>query len=166
MPTPKHVLFICTGNTCRSPLAEGLFRKLVAGRDDFEVGSAGIAASAGTPCNPESALLLAKRGAELENFRSRRVTAALLDRATHVFAMTRGHLQALEDQFPQHSDKFYLTCEFADIPGLGLGADLPDPIGMGRAAYEETAAALDLALPAILEYIARTWRPGNGSDHA
>ena len=114
MPDLKHVLFVCTGNTCRSPMAEGLFRKAVEGRDDFEVSSAGVAASKGTPCNPETAALLKKRGVNLENFGSRQVSETILSKATHVFAMTLGHLQTLEARFPHHSDKFYLVCEFAE----------------------------------------------------
>ena len=70
--------------------------------------------------------------------------------------MTHGHLEILESRFPEHSDKYYLACEFADIPGKGLGADVPDPIGMGRKAYEDVAEVLGLAIPAIISYIDST----------
>lgn len=154
----KHVLFVCTGNTCRSPMAEGLFRKAVAGRDDYEVSSAGVAASKGAPCNPETSALLKKRGTSLDHFSSRPVSDAILKTATHVFAMTRSHLQTLESRFPKYADKFYLVCEFAEIPNEGLGADVPDPIGLGRRAYEETAGILDIAIPTIIAYIDQTWK--------
>lgn len=140
-------------------MAEGLFRKAVHGRSDYEVGSTGLAAVAGTPCNPETASLLGKRGATLDHFGSRPVTDALLAEATHVFAMTHCHLEILESHFPQYADKYYLTCEFADIPNEGLGSDVPDPIGMGRRAYEEVAATFDLAIPTIIAYIDQTWKP-------
>jgi protein-tyrosine-phosphatase len=159
MSDVKHVLFVCTGNTCRSPMAEGLFRKAVEGRRDFEVGSAGIAATKGTPCNPETAALLKKRGMTLEGFGSRQVSESLLAKATHVFAMTLGHLQTLEARFPQHSDKFYLVCEFAESDGKKTVTDVPDPIGMGRRAYEEVAETFDAAIPTIIAYIDRTWKP-------
>lgn len=154
----KHVLFVCTGNTCRSPMAEGLFRKLIAGRSDYTVSSAGVAASKGAPCNPETENLLKKRGAPLVDFRSRQVTEAVLSAATHVFAMSRSHLQTLESRFPEQADKFYLVCEFAEIPRGGIGADVPDPIGLGRRAYEEVAEMFDIALPAIVAYIDQTWK--------
>jgi protein-tyrosine-phosphatase len=154
----KHVLFVCTGNTCRSPMAEGLFRKAVAGRDDYQVSSAGVAASKGTPSNPETAALLKKRGTSLDHFKSRPVSDAILGAATHVFAMTRSHLHVLETRFPKHADKFYLVCEFAEIPNEGIGADVPDPIGLGRKAYEETADILDIAIPSIIAYIDQTWK--------
>ena len=159
MPDLKHVLFVCTGNTCRSPLAEGLFRKAVEGRDDFEVSSAGIAASKGTPCNPETATLLKKRGVALAGFGSRQVSDTILSKATHVFAMTLSHLQVLEARFPQHADKFYLVCEFAETAGSRIGTDVPDPIGMGRRAYEEVAETFDVAIPTIIAYIDQTWKP-------
>jgi protein-tyrosine-phosphatase len=155
----KNVLFVCTGNTCRSPMAEGLFRQAVAGREDFQVNSAGVAASKGAPCNPETAALLKKRGASLGDFSSRPVSEAMLAAATHVFAMTLGHLQTLEARFPQHSDKFYLVCEFAETASSGMGTDVADPIGLGRRAYEEVAETFDVAIPTIIAYIDQTWKP-------
>lgn len=137
-------------------MAEALFRQSIAGRGGYEVSSAGVAASKGTPCSQETAALLKKRKASLEPFASRPVSDAILSAATHVFAMTRSHLHALESRFPQHSDKFYLVCEFADIPNEGIGVDVPDPIGMGRRAYDEVAQVLDVAIPSIIAYIDQT----------
>lgn len=137
-------------------MAEGLFRQAVADRSDFEVSSAGVSANRGTPASRETLAILKTRGAGLSGFASRRVTKELLDKATHIFAMTRSHLQALETMFPEYSDKYYLTCEFVDIPGEGIGADVFDPIGMGKRAYEEVAGVFELAIPSIIAYIDRT----------
>lgn len=158
MSAKKSVLFVCTGNTCRSPMAEGLFRKAVEGRDDFEVASAGVAAYPGDQANPETVKFLAGRGIALDGFASQPVSPELLEKTTHVFAMTSGHLEALENLFPEYSDKFYLVTEFVEIPGRGVAADVPDPIGMGRQAYEDTGKALDLAIPTILSFIDQTWQ--------
>ncbi len=138
-------------------MAEGLFRKAVAPRGDYTVGSAGVAASHGEPPSRETTAVLKKRGARLEQFASRPVSAELLDEVTHVFAMTHGHLSVLESRFPEHAEKFHLVCDFADIPGKGVGVDVPDPIGMGRAAYEEVAQVLEQAIPAIIGFIDQTW---------
>jgi protein-tyrosine-phosphatase len=158
MSSKKSVLFVCTGNTCRSPMAEGLFRKAVEGRGDFEVISAGIAAYPGDSANPETVKLLSKRGISLDGFSSQPVSPELVEQATHIFAMTSGHLEALENLFPDYTDKFYLACEFVDIPGRGVASDVPDPIGMGRKAYEETAKTLDQAIPTLIAFIDQTWQ--------
>ena len=78
---------------------------------------------------------------------------AILNTATHVFAMTEGHLAVLEARFPEHADKFFLVREFSGISDKRQGIDVPDPIGMGPAAYEEVAKVLDAAIPAIIAYV-------------
>ncbi|TAE88883.1 MAG: low molecular weight protein arginine phosphatase [Verrucomicrobia bacterium] len=161
MSASKSVLFVCTGNTCRSPMAEALFRKAVEERGDFEVASAGVAAYPGDGANPETLRFLASRGVELNDFESQPVSAELLERATHVFAMTAGHLDALENLFPDFADKFFLVCEFVEIPGRGVAADVPDPIGMGKKAYAEVGKTLDVAIPSLIAFIDQTWQGGS-----
>jgi protein-tyrosine phosphatase/ribose 5-phosphate isomerase B len=134
-------------------MAEALFRKAVAGRSDFKVSSAGVAAAKGSPASRETLNVLKKRGATLEGFKSRPVSDEILSDATHVFAMTEGHLAALEAFFPRHSDKFFLVREFSGITDKRQGTDVPDPIGMGPVAYEEVAKVLDAAIPAIIAYV-------------
>ena len=153
MSDQKHVLFVCTGNTCRSPMAEGLLRKALAGRNDFTVGSAGVAASKGGSASPETLGILKKRGASLDGFKSRPVNESMLAQASHVFAMTEGHLAALESRFPQFSDKYFLVREFSGISDKRQGIDVPDPIGMGLPAYEEVAKVFDAAIPSIIAYV-------------
>ncbi|GAA5476929.1 protein-arginine-phosphatase [Haloferula helveola] len=157
MAGKKSVLFVCTGNTCRSPMAEGLFRKAVEERGDFEVASAGVAAYPGGRVSRETEDVLRSRGISLEGFRSQPVSEGMIERSTHVFAMTDSHLQALLGMFPDHEDKFFLACEFAEIPGKGIGCDVPDPIGQGPAAYADVAATLDVAIPKLIEFIDQTW---------
>jgi protein-tyrosine-phosphatase len=140
MASKKSILFVCTGNTCRSPMAEGLFRKAVSGRGDFQIASAGVSAYPGDRISTETEKILKARGAEIPQFRSQPVTAELLEQASHVFAMTEGHLRSLMAQFP----------------GQGVGADVPDPFGMGRKAYEETAKVLDLAIPSLIAFLDQT----------
>ncbi|MCU0795854.1 MAG: hypothetical protein MUF31_07955 [Akkermansiaceae bacterium] len=143
-------------------MAEALFRKAVEGRGDYEVASAGVAAYPGTPISRESAAILKSRGLDASAFRSQPVEPELLERATHVFAMTEGHLSALLSMFPEYEDKFFLMCEFVDLPGRGVGADVPDPIGMGARAYQEVAKTFDAAIPSLVQFIDQT--TGRSSD--
>jgi glycine hydroxymethyltransferase len=137
-------------------MAEALFRKSVSGRPDYSVKSAGVAASKGAACSRDTAQLCKELDADLTGFKSQPVSSKLLEEATHVFAMTQGHLAALEQRFPQYADKYYLVCEFVELPGIGYGADLPDPIGMGRKAYQEVADVLQKAIPSIIAYMDQT----------
>ncbi|MFM2198240.1 MAG: hypothetical protein RLZZ505_1672 [Verrucomicrobiota bacterium] len=147
-------------------MAEAMFRKAVEGRGDYSVKSAGVAASKGSPCSRETKAVCEKMNTSLGGFASQPVSAALLEEATHVFAMTGSHLAILENRFPEHSEKFYLVCEFIDLPGKGVGADVPDPIGMGKRAYEDVAKVFSQAIPAIIGYIDGTQcKRRIGSDH-
>jgi protein-tyrosine-phosphatase len=153
MPARKSVLFVCTGNTCRSPMAEGLFRHAVSDYNDIDVGSAGVFASKGSKASAETIKTLRKRNITLDSFQSRPVTESLIRNATHVFAMTEGHLAHLEERFPDSADKFYLLREFVQSGEKRIIKDVPDPIGMGLEAYEEVAQVIEKALPSLIAYV-------------
>lgn len=157
----KKVLFVCTGNTCRSPMAEALFRDLVRERADYQVSSAGVAAAPGMPANKYSTALLKERGLNLASFKSRMLDRQILEQATHVFAMSSHHMAAIADEFPAHSDKVYLISEFVAEDAL-RGRDVSDPFGQGRSAYEETLRDLEKILPSLLAYIDQTWKKNDG----
>lgn len=153
MADTKHVLFVCTGNTCRSPMAEGLMLQALKERQDLTTASAGVAACPGSAASSETLQLLRQKGVELEGFRSQAVTDELLEQASHVFTMTEGHLAMLISRFPEHEDKYHLLREFSGIKDKREGIDVPDPIGMGEAAYEEVAKVLEAAIPNIIAYV-------------
>lgn len=152
MSEPFQVVFVCTGNTCRSPMAEAMFRDAAEGEVVAEVRSAGVAAGPGGAASRETVEVLRQRGLELDGFRSRMVDEQLLAGATHVFCMTRSHLETLEMIYPEYRDQFFLVCDFVERDGV-VGRDVPDPIGQGRGAYQDVAACFDGAMVGILSFL-------------
>ena len=147
----KSVLFVCTGNICRSPIAEGLFRRLVGNRN-IEVASAGVHAVRGQPPSLYAVQVCEADCVDISDQRSQPLTADLVERATHIFAMTGAHLETIHMLFPHGAEKTFLLREFEE-PGATLWRDVPDPIGMGRDVYEDCARTIKNALPSVLSFV-------------
>jgi glycine hydroxymethyltransferase len=148
----KSVLFVCTGNICRSPIAEGLFRRLLGNRKEIEVASAGVHAVRGQPPSLYAVQVCEEEGVDISGLRSQPLTAALVDRVTHIFAMTGAHLETIQMLFPQGAEKSFLLREFEE-PGTTVWRDVPDPIGLGREVYEDCARIIKNALPSVLAFV-------------
>jgi glycine hydroxymethyltransferase len=148
----KSVLFVCTGNICRSPIAEGLFRRLLGNRKDFEVASAGVHAVRGQPPSLYAVQVCEEEGVDISGLRSQPLTATLIDQATHVFAMTGAHLETIQMLFPHGAEKSFLLREFEE-PNTTVWRDVPDPIGLGREVYEDCARTIKNALPSVLAFV-------------
>ena len=148
----KSVLFVCTGNICRSPIAEGLFRRLLGNRKDIEVASAGVHAVRGQPPSLYAVQVCEEEGVDIGDLRSQPLTAAVVDRATHIFAMTGAHLETIQTLFPEGAEKSFLLREFEE-PNTTVWRDVPDPIGLGRDVYEVCARTIKNALPSVLAFV-------------
>jgi protein-tyrosine phosphatase len=148
------VLFVCTGNTCRSPLAEVLCKKLLSDRlgcdvadlpaQGFHVLSAGLAAAPGGPAAAEGEQVARAYGADLSAHRSRPLTAELAARADYLIGMTRSHLHALADLAPLSGVEPRL---------LDPAGDIADPIGCDQAVYEECGRQIWSHLEALVDEI-------------
>ena len=148
----KNVLFVCTGNICRSPIAEGLFRQLIGNRDDIEVSSAGVHAVRGQPPSLYAVQVCENEGVDISGLRSQPLSADLVERASHIFAMTGAHLETIHLLFPHGAEKTFLLREF-EQPGATTWRDVPDPIGLGREVYQDCARTIKNALPSVLAFV-------------
>src|SRR5580704_1414261 len=146
----KNILFVCTGNVCRSPMAEGLFRQMVANRPDIRVRSAGISTFPSQPPSPHAVDVLADLRIDISNLRSQPLSEELVREASCIIAMTRSHMESIQYLFPDAAEKTFLLREFEDNAS---SLDLSDPIGMGLEAYEVTRDIIRRALPGILKFI-------------
>lgn len=143
-PRNRRILFVCTGNTCRSPLAEVLCKKLLADTlgcspndlpaHGIEVMSAGVAALPGDAPSEIACAIAEEYGVDLASHRSRTVNPELLASATDVVTMTRTHAMVLAYRFPGIGPP--------PLPLCGDEGDLPDPIGGDHAVYRTCAETI------------------------
>src|SRR5579871_698426 len=97
----KTVLFVCTGNVCRSPMAEGLLRHVTRGRRDIQVMSAGIGASEGQPPSAFAVQAVKELGIDISHLRSRQLSSDLVKKADYIFGMTHSHVDTVFLLYPQ-----------------------------------------------------------------
>jgi glycine hydroxymethyltransferase len=125
---------------------------MLGNRKDIEVASAGVHAVRGQPPSLYAVQVCEEEGVDISGLRSQPLTAALVDRATHIFAMTGAHLETIQMLFPDGAEKSFLLREFEE-PDTTVWRDVPDPIGLGRDIYEACAHTIKNALPSVLAFV-------------
>lgn len=148
-----NILLVCTGNTCRSPMAAAITEKIVADRLDceicdlpnhgIEIVSAGLSAGGG-PAAPPAIRVMASRGLELSDHYATGVEPNLIRQADYVFAMTKSHREALISMAPEAKERIQLVLHDDEII---------DPIGQGEQVYERCAQLLEEGLTARLQEV-------------
>ncbi len=157
------VVFVCTGNICRSPTAEGVFRSLA---EEAGLAAEIVADSAGThgyhvgePPDPRTVSAAALRGYDISHQRARRVSARDFDEFDLVVAMDRGHRDALIRLAPEdRRDRLHLFLDFA--PGTGR-KDVPDPYYGGPDGFELVLDLIEAGSRGLLAHV-RERRGGAG----
>lgn len=166
-----HVLFVCTGNICRSPTAERLAAAHAARLrlPDFRASSAGTHAVIGHPIHPDAAIVLEELGGNTSNFAARQLTPKIASAADLVLTMTRAHRDAVLELAPHRLHRTFTLSEasrlatehgakeIADLAALRPQlagrdlADIPDPIGQTAEVFAAVGARIAELLPPILE---------------
>ncbi len=147
-----NVLFVCTGNTCRSPMALAAAKKIASGNERFKgfsFDSAGTDAPEGFPASQGAIAAMREAGADLSAHRSKRFTAELAEWADVIFAMERRHIAAMSEVSPDSRRKMRVLSEYS-----ATGGGIPDPFGAGmevyRAARDGIAGAVEKALEKLV----------------
>ena len=137
-----NILFVCTGNTCRSPMAEGIFKKIVSDKkiDNINASSAGLFAMTGDSVAENAVRAVERFGCDISAHRARRITSYVLDETDKFVCMTPEHATSLALYVP--SDKIIV-----------LGGGIPDPYGGNLETYLTCANSIRTAILSQLDDI-------------
>ena len=154
---PFRVLFVCSGNTCRSPMAEGILKNLLPAeyKDKISVTSAGTLGLWEMPASDLAVAVAAEHNIDLSGHRSRGLTRSLLETCDLVLCMAREHEEFIRYRFPTFREQTYLLKGFDRSKKRRRNSDIEDPIGKSREVYEKVFDEIRLEIERILPRLLR-----------
>lgn len=171
MPESKGkftILFVCTGNTCRSPMATGLMKKLLweAKVDAIEVNSAGTGSLNGWPAAPHALEVTQKWGIDISAHRSRSLDKRMVEAADLILCMAPEHHRRVRELSPVSRNKSYLLASYPQKPEDTPLARIEDPMGADLEVYEKSFMKIDEHLRRIFaEVVRRARETQKGEEH-
>jgi RpiB/LacA/LacB family sugar-phosphate isomerase len=148
----KTILFLCTGNVCRSPMAEGLFRHAAKGRGEFRIVSAGLGAIDGDPPTHHSVMAMKEIGIDISKQRSNALTADMVRSADLILGMTHSHVDTVLLLYPSAVEKTFLLREFDDTLEP-YEKDISDPIGSPYQTYVECRDQIEQGIVTLIKFM-------------
>ncbi|HUJ11937.1 MAG TPA: ribose 5-phosphate isomerase B [Verrucomicrobiae bacterium] len=151
----KKILFICTGNVCRSPMAAGLLKHMLRGRNDVQAVSAGLGALDGSTATGAAIEVMTELGVDISSHISQSLNSDLVRQADFIFTMTRQQQDTIQALYPAAAEKTFLVREFEDS-SPAENNDISDPIGQSIEVYRRTRDQIRDALPSLIVFIDQT----------
>lgn len=145
------IMFVCTGNTCRSAMAHHMLEKMVKEKDNVEVYSCGIYADSGEPATYSAIDVMKEYGVDMNNHRARNIKETKIEQMDLILCATVSHKQLVLNMYPELIGKVYTLKEYVGIGKEGKNMDIKDPWGCNIETYKQCAEEIKQCLEMLID---------------